>query len=314
MFRRLVDRLLLRTSVFNRWVWLVGRVLGGRRMTELTVGWLRRTRPRRERRAFRGYQPHPQDLFVSTYEKSGTNWMMHMAVQIAHRGDARFDHIHDLVPWPDGLPLPGIETDLAHPVGDTLRVIKTHAVADRVPVSPDARYVVVVRDPKDVFASLYHFFLGGLGRMAASGIDPQRFLELFLEDRAGFGSWCEHTASWWALRDLEQVLVLTFPEMKADREACIRRVAALARVELSEAELRTVLLKTGFTWMREHESRFTPPVPTLRDSNFRMMRRGGSGDSSELLPPEQIARIDEVFRARLLELGCDFPYDEIFGA
>ncbi len=313
MMRNWIDRLLLRNRLFNRWVWLVGWVCGGRLMMVLSIAWLRATRPQRERRAFRGYEPHPLDLFVCTYEKSGTNWMMHMAVQVAHRGAARFGHIHDLVPWPDGLPLPGIETAIAPPTGETVRVIKSHSPSTRVPVSPSARYVVVVRDPKDVFASLYHFFLGGLGRMAQVEISPQHFLELYLQDRAGFGSWCHHLASWWSLRDLDHVLVLTFPELKADREACIRRVAQHMRVELSEPELALVLEKTSFAWMREHEAAFTPPMPQLRDSTFRMMRKGGSGDSAELLPPDQVARIDEVFHARLVELGCDFPYDEVFG-
>jgi hypothetical protein len=31
------------------------------------------------------------------FGKSGTHWMMRIAQQIAHRGEAEFDHIHDLV-------------------------------------------------------------------------------------------------------------------------------------------------------------------------------------------------------------------------
>jgi len=45
-----------------------------------------------------------------------------------------------------------------------------------------------------------------------------------------------------------------------------------------------------------------------------MMRRGQSGGSSELLTLEQQQRIDEHCRAELKRLGCDFPYDAVFGA
>lgn len=46
---------------------------------------------------FEKYEPAPYDVFICSYFKSGTNWIM----QIAYRGAAQFAHIHDLVPWPD---------------------------------------------------------------------------------------------------------------------------------------------------------------------------------------------------------------------
>src|SRR5580704_16944909 len=52
---------------------------------------------------FRGYTPGPQDVFVMTYAKSGTNWMMQIAHQLIHHGEGEFDHIHSLVPWPDAV-------------------------------------------------------------------------------------------------------------------------------------------------------------------------------------------------------------------
>ena len=50
---------------------------------------------------FPSYAPRPEDVFICSYFKSGTNWTMQMAVQIAHRGRAEFEHIHNLVAWPD---------------------------------------------------------------------------------------------------------------------------------------------------------------------------------------------------------------------
>ncbi len=62
--------------------------------------------------------------------------MMQISQQIAHYGAAEFNHIHELVPWPDGP---------SGPVGDLndprfaeesptgLRVIKTHLPAEHVP-------------------------------------------------------------------------------------------------------------------------------------------------------------------------------------
>ena len=62
-----------------------------------------------------GYVPVPSDVFICSYFKSGTNWTMQIAVQIAFRGRAEFEHIHDLVPWPDMPPrmnyTPALEDD-----------------------------------------------------------------------------------------------------------------------------------------------------------------------------------------------------------
>lgn len=35
---------------------------------------------------------------------SGTNWMMQIALQIAHLGQADYDYGYDLVAWPEFLP------------------------------------------------------------------------------------------------------------------------------------------------------------------------------------------------------------------
>src|SRR5436305_12657779 len=43
---------------------------------------------------FRGYVPGKQDVFVMTYAKSGTNWMMQIALQLIHHAKVEFDHIH----------------------------------------------------------------------------------------------------------------------------------------------------------------------------------------------------------------------------
>src|SRR5215469_1567563 len=50
---------------------------------------------------FHGYTPGPQDVFVMTFAKSGTNWMMQIVYQLIYHGKGEFDHIHSVVPWPD---------------------------------------------------------------------------------------------------------------------------------------------------------------------------------------------------------------------
>jgi hypothetical protein len=87
------------------------------------------------------YEPTEHDVFVATFVKSGTNWALQIAQQLSYLGKAEFDHIHEVVPWPEAK-MPGLVAldDMrardASPTG--LRVIKTHASLALVPYRPQA--------------------------------------------------------------------------------------------------------------------------------------------------------------------------------
>ncbi len=269
---------------------------------------------RLKRRAFQDYQPTARDVFVCTYAKSGTNWMMQIAYQIAHRGRGDYTHIHHVVPWPDA-PSPKIvklsdeRTYRDAPTG--LRVIKTHLESRYVPYSPQAKYIVVVRDPKDVLVSSYHFS-GGL--MGGTMIPVDEWFAMFLTGNFQYGSWTEHLVSYWSWRNRSNVLLLTFEEMKQDLPGSVRQVAQFMGVELSAEEFALVVEKSSFQYMKQIDHKFVPerPFPFNRSGNPVMIRTGKRGAASELLTREQQAQIDCRMRAELQQRGCDFPYDAAF--
>ncbi|GAB4204439.1 MAG: hypothetical protein OHK0022_29600 [Roseiflexaceae bacterium] len=273
--------------------------------------------PKHKQKAFAGYQPGPQDVFVCTYSKSGTNWTMQMVVQIAHRGRAVFDNIHHLVPWPEAPAVPGIAplsdatTHQSAPTG--LRAIKTHLESQYVPYSPQAKYIVVLRDPKEVLVSSYHFSSKLLPLKRT--LPVAEWVELFITGPFQYGSWAEHVASFWAWRDRPNVLLLTYGEMKADLPGTVGRVADLMRVRLTEQERAAVVERCSFEYMRRLDHKFMPPLPAAlnRRRGPTMMRRGAAGGSGELLTAAQQVLIDRHMRAELLRRGCDAPYNLLFG-
>jgi Sulfotransferase domain len=163
---------------------------------------------------FKDYQPDAHDVVVCSYGKSGTNWTLQVALQIAHLGQAEYEHIHDVVTWPDEL-APGYSvalTDpaprLAAPTG--MRVIKTHLQSSCVPYTPEAKYICVVRDPKDVVVSGYYFFRSVL--MGHLMPPVEIWMEHFLTGQSLLGSWSEHLHGYWEMRDRDNVLFLTFAD------------------------------------------------------------------------------------------------------
>src|SRR5690242_7463106 len=186
----------------------------------------------RAKNPFRGYVPGPQDVFVMTYAKSGTNWMMQIAHQLIHHAKGEYEHLHDVVPWPDTLAMPFLKhyaipldeaTDWTR-APERLRVIKTHFNWDMLPYSDHAKYIAVIRDPKDVFVSNYHFIRDGIYGPAMPTVET--WLELFLSpDFPLGGSWAVNAAGYWAERRRPNVLIASFKDMKRDLRGTVNRVA-----------------------------------------------------------------------------------------
>ena len=179
---------------------------------------------------------------------------------------------------------------------------------DRVPYTDKARYICVIRDPKDAFVSNYHFIrdvmLGPL--MPAVAI----WVRLFFSDATPF-NWSEHLHGYWQNRHLPNLLILTFEEMKADLPMVVRHIAEVMRVELTDGEFDLVCQKSTFAYMKGINEKFAPPALSPWSSpNRQMIRKGQSGGSSELLSAELQRFIDTQCKADLQRLECAFPYGE----
>ena len=267
---------------------------------------------------FKGYEPTERDVFVVTYVKSGTNWMMQLAHQLLFHGNGEFEHIHSVVPWPDTA-LMGPMTNYAIPIRDPRvwqaspegkRVVKTHFRWEDVPYSPKAKYIIVIRDPKDVFVSSYHFFVKD-GPLSFTNMSVAAFLETFLSDQFFMGgSWGSTTAAYWAQRDKPNVLICSFKEMRRDLTGSVNRVAQFLGVNASPEILQRVTELSSFNYMKTIDDKFSTGKFLSLRAAAPMMRKGTEGGSSELISPAQARRIDEYFMSELKRLGSDFPYEE----
>jgi hypothetical protein len=267
-----------------------------------------------EENPFRG----KQDVFVATFAKSGTNWMMQIAHQLIWHGEGEFEHIHSVVPWPDIKVMPPWMRNYAIPLEDARdwetspeqkRVIKTHFDWELLPYSEEARYIMVIRDPKDIFVSSYFFLKGGVLGPAMPSVDT--WYDLFMSD--GFpigGSWAANTAGYWAQRSRRNVLIVSFKSMKRDLKGTVRNVAQFLEIQSPETLVDLVREKSTFEYMKaiDHKFRIGKMIPWHPEG--AMMRKGKQGGSSELLSRERQREMDAYFRAELTRLGSDFPYEE----
>jgi hypothetical protein len=168
-----------------------------------------------------------------------------------------------------------------------------------------------VRDPKDVCVSGYHFLKALVfGPLAPS---VEHWVKSMFSDHTAY-PWAEHLASYWTVRHEPNVLFLTYEGMRKNPAGTVRKLADFMGVALTADELQSVIHQSSFDEMRRADGKFEPGQILPWTEPRAMMRAGQSGRSGELLTPAQQRFIDDWCRAELTRLGCDFPYDEAFGA
>jgi hypothetical protein len=281
---------------------------------------------KRERRfiaknPFRGYVPGKQDVFVMTYAKSGTNWVLQIVWQLIYHCQRDFDHIHSVAPWPDAvlntrawrnyaIPLEKANDWMNAPEGK--RVIKTHLNWELIPHSKEAHYIAVIRDPKDVLVSSYFFIRDNLLGNAMPSMSTMCRVFAAGKSPAG-GSWAANAAGFWSQRHRDTVLILSFASMKRDLEGAVRGIARFLDVQVSDEVIQEVCRRASFEHMKSIDRRFAPYQGAPWRKRTWMMRKGRQGGASELLTPAQQAQIDASCRAELRRAGSDLPYDYFCG-
>ena len=95
------------------------------------------------------------DIIVATFGKSGTTWTQQIIGQLVFHGAANVP-VAELSPWLD-LRVPPKTVKLAGVEAQTnRRFIKTHLPVDALVFNPQAKYIYVGRDGRDILWSLYN--------------------------------------------------------------------------------------------------------------------------------------------------------------
>jgi aryl sulfotransferase len=103
---------------------------------------------------WRGFEPRPGDVIVTTSYKCGTTWTLGLLYRMLALKEDVPPPAMDY--WIDARMFPVVlEEQLAELAAlRHRRILKSHLAADGLPIWPEVRYVVVGRDPRDVFMSL----------------------------------------------------------------------------------------------------------------------------------------------------------------
>ena len=167
--------------------------------------------------------------------------------------------------------------------------------------------IVVVRDPRDIVASLAHH--------RDTPVDEA--IQFMAAPRATFGSdgratqlrqrllaWHLHVASWLEQSDIPVQLV-RYEDMLSDAEAVLRRAAAFTGLDASGDGLARAVRFSGFAELRRQEQQEGFSEAMLAAEYRSFFRRGEAGAWRDELTPEQVARIEAVQGAMMHRLGYE---------
>ena len=255
------------------------------------------------------------DIIIATYGKAGTSWTQQMIGQMMFGGDPELA-VAEMSPWLD-LRVPPKQVKLPEVEAQThRRFMKTHLPVDALVFSPQAKYIYIGRDGRDVVWSLYNHHANANdlwydalnntpGRVGPPIERPPEDIRQYWQDwmdKDGFPFWSfwENVRSWWAIRDLPNVMMIHFTDLKRDMPGEMRKIAAFLDIEIDETRWDTIVEYCTFDWMKANATKSVPLGGAFWDAGAEVfINKGVNGRWKDTLTAEDNARYEAMARSEL---------------
>jgi aryl sulfotransferase len=270
-----------------------------------------------------GLVPRDDDIVVTTAYKAGTTWTQRIvAALVLGSGPV---NLMETSPWVDARFHGPVEFTLANLEAQRhRRFMKSHLAADGIRFLPQAKYLVVGRDTRDVFMSLWNHYSGYTDVAFALFNDEDRPGAEFPRPPTGprelwarwiregwfewepdgwpFWSHHHHLTTWWEVRNAPNVMFVHYGDLLADTDVEMRRIAAFLDIDIDEDAWPGLLADVGIDAMREEARGEADPASMVFDGGAeRFFYRGTNGRWRDVLTEDDLALYEEA--ASALEPG-----------
>jgi aryl sulfotransferase len=254
------------------------------------------------------------DIVIDTWAKSGTTWTQQIVSQLVFQGEVGVP-IMDIAPWVDMRCFP-LDEVLEHVEAQThRRFVKTHLPADALLMSPKAKYLFLARDGRDVAWSFYNHLRSHTdefyemvnntpGRVGPPierpGDDVREFFHDWVE-HDGFYDWSyfDHIQSWWDIRDVPNVHLVHFNNLKEDMPGNIRRIAEFLEIDIDEERWPDIVEHCTFDYMKKNADDISPQFKTMfTDGMTNFVFKGTNQRWRDVLSPEEIEKYESIAASR----------------
>lgn len=255
------------------------------------------------------FQQRPGDIFICTPPKCGTTWTQAICAMLVFGSADHGKQPGVLSPWVDAN-FSELDDCIAQvDAQDHQRYMKTHTPLDGIPYHEECNYLVIFRDPRDSYFSSINHRDNMTDEELAVAVFPSgdRAFEDWLETVRSPGVWdvvaldslCHFVNSYWPYRDLPNVHLFHYSDMKRDLRGAIERMAKAVGTELTDAQLDSYAGAADFGAMKAKADQFAPEAGTgmwKAETNF--FANGTSAQWESKLTDNQKTR----FLARFADL------------
>jgi len=246
-------------------------------------------------------QLFPDDAFLIAFPKSGNTWTRFLVGNLLF-SERRVDflNIPQLIPHFDVMPR-RFFLKMPRP-----RVINCHE-----PFRPHYKRVIyVVRDPRDVVVSLFHF--QRKRRIIEDKYPLDRFVSRFVAGDtprpARLGSWEQNVTSWLAMRQYDpDFLLLRYEDMLRETESALTRIASFLGVDATPERIAKAVERSSAHEMQSLEkaqgNQWHQSKGTRQDIPF--VRSARSGGWKTALSKDAVAEIESAWGPVMEQLGYE---------
>ena len=240
---------------------------------------------------------YDDDVFLTSYPRSGNTWTRFLVGNFVNPTEpVTFLNVERLVPdmyktadW--------VLRRLPRP-----RVLKSHECFD-------ARYrrvIYIVRDPRDVAISNYHWEMKL--RSIPDGCPIEEFVTMWMDGNfwRRIGSWADHVNSWMATRQgHENFILMRYEDLQSDQRRELGRVARFMGLDPDPARIDQAIERSSAANMRKMEEtqgkKWVATFHTRSDKPF--VRKAASGGWRAVLPEKTVIYMEAHWGQLMKQLG-----------
>ncbi|MGH1419190.1 MAG: sulfotransferase domain-containing protein [Hyphomicrobiaceae bacterium] len=263
------------------------------------------------------YKFRDDDIIISTYAKSGTTWMQQIVSQLIFNGEENLPTA-DMSPWldlrvpPKAEKLPEVEKQTHR------RFLKTHLPVDAIVFSPKAKYIYIARDGRDVAWSFFNHHTNANehyyeaindtpGRVGPAFEKPADnvvdYFRGWLEnDGHPYWPFWENVKTWWDIKDLPNVMLIHFQELKNDLPGEIRKIAEFLDIPIDEEKWPEIVEHCTFDYMKKNAASTVPLGGAIWEGGATtFIHKGTNGRWTSMLTDEDNQRYEAKAKEELGE-------------
>ncbi len=236
------------------------------------------------------------DIFIVSYPKSGNTWTRFLIANLYYSNvEITFLNIENKVP------------DIYQNTNKFLlklarpRILKSHECFDK----RYKRVIFIVRDPRDVAVSYYHYMVKC--RLISEDYSISLFLKRFLDgDLDSFMSWGDNICSWLEAKDeSKNFLLIRYEDLLNDAHNEMKKISSFLGVVASDDIVKRAVELSSFDKMRSLETAQSEIWQAISNSRLdkSFIRSGKSGSWNSLLSQEQAQLILDKWPKLMEQLG-----------